>query len=146
MLYKTLSVTSSCLVVMVDSLEPGVQGRMMELCRGRRKCVALMVISGEEDIRQDPPAEELPVQQKFSLQTAWVVVKRLARGYMVRLSCRGRSRLWLQYGSQVPEEIRRKTNHDLTLQIFEGLVSLVHHILHVPLSVQCVTGLTLEPP
>ena len=116
---------------MLDSLELGVQGRMMDLCRGRKKCVALMVISREEDINQDPPVETLTVQQKFSLQTAWVVVKRLAKGYMVRLSCSARSRLWLQYSSMVSEEIRGKTNHDLNQQIFEGLVSLLHHNLHI---------------
>ena len=103
----------------MDSLELGVQGRMMDLCQGRKKCVALMVISRVEDINQDPPVETLTVQQKFSLQTAWVVVKRLAKGYMVRLSCSARSRLWLQYGSMVSEEIRGKTNHDLNQQIFE---------------------------
>ena len=61
----------------------------------------------------------MPVQQKFSLQTAWVVVKVLPRGYLVRLACSGRTRLWLEYGENV-SGTNVKTTHDLDQQIFEG--------------------------
>ena len=95
-LTSTISVTSTCLVVMMDSLQAGVRGTMRKLCQGRKKCVALLVISQEEKLEQDPPDEVLAAQQKFSLQTAWLVVKLLPRGYMVRLACSGRSRVWLE--------------------------------------------------
>ena len=98
---STTSVTSTCLVVMLDRLQEGVQGTMRKLCEGRKKCVALLVISQEENIHQDPPAEELAAEQKFSLQVAWLVVKILPRGYMVRLACSGRSKVWLEYGENV---------------------------------------------
>ena len=116
------AVTSTCLVVRFEKLQHGVQQIMLDLCQGRKKCVALVTVSQEEDINQDPPPpEELPVQQRFSLQTAWLVVKRLARGYMVRLTCSGRTRVWLLYTSpEVPSEIKRKTNRDLDDQIFQG--------------------------
>ena len=100
-LTSTISVTSTCLVVMLDRLQEGVQGTMRKLCEGRKKCVALLVISQEENIHQDPPAEELAAEQKFSLQVAWLVVKILPRGYMVRLACSGRSKVWLEYGENV---------------------------------------------
>ena len=61
----------------------------------------------------------MPVQQKFSLQTAWLVVKVLPRGYLLRLACSGRTRLWLEYGENV-SGTNVKTKHDLDQQIFEG--------------------------
>ena len=118
-LTDSTSVTSTCLVVMFDSLQPGVQGTMRRLCQGRKKCLAMLVISPEENIQQAPPEEELPPQQKFSLQTAWLVVKVLPRGYLLRLACSGRSRLWLEYGEDVLQS-NTKTKHDLNQQIFEG--------------------------
>ena len=118
-LTSTTSVTSTCLVVMLDSLQAGVQGTMRKLCQGRKKCVALLIISQEESLQQDPPAEVLATQQKFSLQTAWLVVKLLPRGYMVRLACSGRSRVWLEYGENIVES-NINTKHDLNKQIFEG--------------------------
>ena len=74
----------------------------------------------EEDIRQDLPAEELPEQQRFSLQTAWLVVKRVARGHIVKLTCSGRQKIWLHYSPEVPWEIRRTTNNNLDQEIFKG--------------------------
>ena len=41
----TTSVTSTCLVVMLDSLQAGVQATMRKICQGRKKCLALWVIS-----------------------------------------------------------------------------------------------------
>ena len=76
----------------------------------------------EENIHRDPPAEELAAEQKFSLQVAWLVVKILPRGYMVRLACSGRSKVWLEYGENVAGASIR-TKHDLDKQIFEGLQS-----------------------
>ena len=155
--------TSTCLVVMLESLEEGVQGTMRKLCQGRKKCLAVSVISKawivsiffllfliffvfggglesgfcllnftgkycvedymksnqEENIHRDPPAEELAAEQKFSLQTAWLVVKILPRGYMVRLACSGRSKVWLEYGENVGGT-KVRTTHDLDKQIFEG--------------------------
>ena len=75
--------------------------------------------SQEENIHQDPPAEVLPPQQKFSLQTAWLVVKLLPRGYLVRLACRDRTRLWLEYGENIVGT-NIITKHDLNKHIFEG--------------------------
>ena len=118
---KKASVTSNCLVVMFDSLQPGVQRNMMSLCTGRKQCVSLLVISQSEDIRQDPPAWESPAQPQFSLQTAWLVVKRVPRGYILRLSCSGRESTWLHSTSQLSLQIRRTTNPRLTQQIFQGL-------------------------
>ena len=118
-LTSTTSVTSTCLVVMLDSLQAGVQGTMRKLCQGRKKCVALLVISQEEKLEQDPPAEVLDAEQKFSLQTAWLVVKLLPRGYMVRLACSGRSRVWLQYGENILQS-NINTKHDLNKHIFQG--------------------------
>ena len=73
----------------------------------------------EENIQQDPPAEELPPQPKFSLQPGWLVVKAVPRGYLLRLTCSNRSRLWLDYGENI-ELSKTKTKHDLDQQIFEG--------------------------
>ena len=118
-IFSITSVTSTCLVVMLDSLQDGVQSAMRKLCDGRKKCIALLAISQEDDIHQDPPAEELAPQQKFSLQTAWLVVKILPKGYLLRLACSGRSKLWLEYGENVGWT-NVKTKHDLDKQIFEG--------------------------
>ena len=65
-------------------------------------------------MRVDQSAEVLAPQHKFSLQTAWLVVKVLPRGYLLRLACSGRTRLWLEYGENI------KTKHNLDQQIFEG--------------------------
>ena len=43
----------------------------------------------------------------------------LPRGYMVRLACSGRTRVWLEYGENV-SGTNVKTKHDLDQQIFEG--------------------------
>ena len=43
----------------------------------------------------------------------------LPRGYMVRLACSGRTRVWLEYGENVIGT-NVKTKHDLNQQIFEG--------------------------
>ena len=75
--------------------------------------------SQEETIQQDPPAEVMAAQQKFSLQTAWLVVKVLPRGYLLRLACSGRTRLWLDYGENV-SGTNIKTKHSLSQHIFEG--------------------------
>ena len=117
--------TSTCLLVMLDSLQEGVQGTMRKLCEGRKKCVALLLITQEDDIQQDPPAEELAAEQKFSLQVAWLVVKILPRGYMVRLACSGRSKIWLEYGENVAGASIR-TTHSLDKQIFQGLEASAH--------------------
>ena len=114
-------VTSTCLVVMLEELQAGVQKVMSDLCKGRKKCVALVRVSQEEDIRLDPPPEQLAEQQRFSLQPAWVVVKRVARGHIVRLTCSGRERVWLQHsGLEESGQIRRRTTHDLDQEIFKG--------------------------
>ena len=68
---------------MFEELQAGVRRKMFDLCKGRKKCVALVRVSQEEDIRLDPPPEELAEQQRFSLQPAWVVVKRVARGVLL---------------------------------------------------------------
>ena len=105
---------------MFEELQFGVQKMMFDLCKGRKKCVALLTVSKEEDIRQDLPAEELPEQQRFSLQTAWLVVKRVARGHIVKLTCSGREKIWVHYSPEVPWEIRRTTNNNLDHEIFKG--------------------------
>ena len=45
----------------------------------------------------------------------------LPRGYLVRLACSGRTRLWLEYGENV-SGTNVKTTHDLNQQIFEGKI------------------------
>ena len=61
----------------------------------------------------------MAAQDKFSLQTAWLVVKVLPRGYLLRLACSGRTRLWLEYGENV-SGTNIKTKHSLSQHIFEG--------------------------
>ena len=90
----------------------------------RISCNTLLIISQEENIEQDPPAEVLPPQQKFSLQTAWLVVKLLPRGYLVRLACSERTRLWLEYGENIVGT-NINTKHDLDKHIFEGRKTLL---------------------
>ena len=50
------------------------------------------------------------------------MVKILPRGYMVRLACSGRSKVWLEYGENI-SGTNVKTTHDLEKQIFEGKIT-----------------------
>ena len=68
---------------------------MAKLCQGWRKCVALVMM--EEEGAMDQKIGEPAAQLKFSLPVAWVLIKRVKDGFVMRLQCGGRGRLWMHY-------------------------------------------------
>ena len=81
---------------MLDSFEPGTRSVVRSLCEGRKRCVALMVVTEpgprgpESDVREAPEPE-----LAFSHQAAWVVARPSLSGHIVTISCSGRSHTWL---------------------------------------------------
>ena len=64
---------------MLDSFDGGARKLVKNLCHGRKRCVALMLVSegreGESSPRE-PELEEAPApEMAFSHQTAWVVAR-----------------------------------------------------------------------
>ena len=95
--------------MLLDSFEPGTRSVVRNLCQGRKRCVALMVVTEpgarepESDVRE-PPEPELA----FSHQAAWVVARPSLSGHIVTITCSGRSLTWLSgdQGEQGREDVR----------------------------------------
>ena len=68
---------------------------MSTLCKGRKKCVALVMIEDSDTLHQHigTPVIEL----KYSLQVDWVLAKRVKGGFAVRLRCGKKARSWMEY-------------------------------------------------
>ena len=61
---------------MLDSFDGGARKLVKNLCHGRKRCVALMVVSEGESSPREPELEEAPApEMAFSHQTAWVVAR-----------------------------------------------------------------------
>ena len=81
---------------MLDSFEPGTRSVVKSLCQGRKRCVALMMMS-----EAGPRQPELEVgaspelELAFSHQVAWVLASTSQSGHIITLSCSGRSHTWL---------------------------------------------------
>ena len=80
--------------MLLDSFAPGTRTVVRSLCQGRKRCVALMLVS-ETNVREPEPDVPDPPELAFSHQAAWVVARPSRSGRIVTLSCSGRSRTWL---------------------------------------------------
>ena len=80
--------------MLLDSFEPGTRTVVRSLCQGRKRCVALMLLS-ETGPREPEPDVPDPPELAFSHQAAWVVARPSRSGHIVTLSCSGRSHTWL---------------------------------------------------
>ena len=86
--------TSNGVVVLLDSFEPGTRPVVRSLCQGRKRCVALMLMSEAGALEPEPDVPD-PPELAFSHKAAWVVARPSRSGHIVTLSCSGRSRTWL---------------------------------------------------
>ena len=68
---------------------------MYALCKGRKKCVALVMIGDNATLHQHIGTPV--IQLKYSIQVAWVLAKRMKDGFAVRLQCGKKARSWMEY-------------------------------------------------
>ena len=57
----------------------------------------MALVMMEEEGAMDQKIGEPAAQLKFSLPVAWVLIKRVKDGFVMRLQCGGRGRLWMHY-------------------------------------------------
>ena len=86
---------STCLVVAWPSIPPSGPAIMASMCEGWRRCVALVML--DEMDAMDQEIGEPPLQLKYSLAVAWVMIKRVEEGFVVRLKCGQKMKHWMQY-------------------------------------------------
>ena len=86
---------SSCLLAVWPAIPPDGPVIMDTLCQGRKKCMALVILDEEDTLHQEM---EKPVTQlKYSIQVAWVMVKMVKEGFLVRLQCGEQANQWVEY-------------------------------------------------
>lgn len=87
--------SSTCLVVAWPSVPPTGQTVMASMCVGWRSCVALVLLKESDTMEQQI---KMPlVQLRFSLGLAWVMIKRIQLGFIVRLQCGQKIKHWMHY-------------------------------------------------
>ena len=68
---------------------------MDTLCQGRKKCIAMVTLDEEDTLHQEM---EKPVAQlKYSIQVAWVMLKMVKQGFLVKVQCGERAQQWVEY-------------------------------------------------
>ena len=86
----------SCLVVAWPSVPQSVQDDMANFCVGWKRCIALFILKKGDSLDQHLGGNP-PTQLKFSLSVAWILIKSVREGFIVRLSCGQKMKQWMLY-------------------------------------------------